>query len=38
MSADNWTTCPRCFKAWLAEKEKKEQDIKATYGQVAIKA
>lgn len=36
MSADNWTTCPRCTKRREAEIEKAEIDVAASYGKVAL--
>jgi hypothetical protein len=34
MSADNWATCPRCFKDALHERRDREQAAKDAYGKV----
>lgn len=35
MSADNWTTCPRCFRIALQERRDREKDADEAYGKVS---
>lgn len=36
MSADNWTTCPRCTKRREAEIEAAEREVAEAYGKVPL--
>jgi hypothetical protein len=36
MSADNWTTCPRCAAERQEEIEKLDQSITESYGKVSV--
>lgn len=36
MSADNWTTCPRCTKRGLARLEDEKKKVEAIYGVVPV--
>jgi hypothetical protein len=36
MSADNWTTCPRCTKAHEAAIDKREKAVADSYGKVPV--
>ena len=35
MSANNWTTCPRCMKMAIEEKDKQNKQAAESYGKVS---
>lgn len=35
MSADNWRTCPQCFKTISAQLDEQEREARAAYGKVS---
>lgn len=37
MSADNWATCPRCFKRAREDYDRKHQEVMDLYGKVTPK-
>jgi hypothetical protein len=36
MSADNWTTCPKCFDGAVTEATEKRNAVMASYGSVPV--
>lgn len=36
MSADNWTTCPRCMKNATQKKAKLQKQVQESYGKIPV--